>query len=132
MLGQRGQAMDGAVVRHLFEGERVLAVGRGELTHAPQLRRVAARTLMRLTRTAPVRLIFTDRRVLLVHVARAAVWSFDYEALRDLDFDRGRLAARLSFIVAGRPWRFSLPRGTNDIAAIVDALQGGGALLRAA
>lgn len=128
------QALAGAQLR---PGEQVLTIGFGENGPGDLLCGMLARTLERLSLVQTWRLVFTDQRILVLRRStrhgqtRTAVRAFSYNALHDLMLARGRLRGRLAFTAAGQRWNFALPRPANDVSAIADALQGGGALLRA-
>jgi hypothetical protein len=120
---------------YLQPGERVLAVGFGEVGPGAMLCGLLARALERFSLVTAWRLVFTDQRVIVLRAWNRGLWrgrgihTYTYTALQDLRLARGRLRGRLAFTAAGQRWSFVLPRLKNDVSAIADALQGGGALL---
>lgn len=120
---------------YLQPDERVLAVGFGEIGPGGALCGLLAGVLERLSLVTAWRLVFTDQRVIVLrawgHALRRGrgVHAYTYTAIQDLRLARGRLRGQLAFTAAGRRWSFVLPRLQNDVNAIADALQGGGALL---
>jgi hypothetical protein len=132
-----GRRLRALVAPHLLPGEAVLAVGFGEVGPGGALCGLLVGLLERLSLVTAWRLVFTDRRVIALRAwNRSAgggrgVYSFTYSGIHDLRLARGRLRGRLAFTAAGRRWSFVLPRLANDVSAIADALQGGGALLQA-
>jgi hypothetical protein len=119
----------------LQPGERVLAVGLGEVGPGGALCGLLASVLERFSLVTVWRLVFTDQRVIVLRAWKGKLWrgrgvhAYTYAAIYDLRLARGRLRGRLDFTAAGRRWTFVLPRVKNDVSAIADALQGGGALL---
>src|SRR5581483_2955579 len=97
MKGWEQARMQARLSAYLRPGERVLAVGFGEIGPGGALCGLLAGVLERLALVSAWRLVFTDQRVIVLRGRNRKLWrgrgvhAYAYSAIADLRLARGRL-----------------------------------------